>query len=208
MSYGRLRRRMSGPDAKLSTPVRTTAQLARMTACIAIYCASTADDQPDLVQGAEAMVDAIAERGMRIVYGGASVGLMGVVGRRAIARHVDITGILPTALLHREAGLLGLTRAEIVDSMIVRKARMAELADAFIALPGAVGTLDEIFEQWTTHYIQVHQKPIGFLDTGGYWTPLMEALVGMHARGVVRREHLAIPVVDADPTKLLQRMFP
>ena len=179
-----------------------------MTACIAIYCASTADDQPDLVQGAEALVDAIAERGMRIVYGGASVGLMGVVGRRAIARHVDITGILPTALLHREAGLLGLTRAEIVDSMIVRKARMAELADAFIVLPGAVGTIDEIFEQWTTNYIQVHQKPIGFVNTGGYWTPLMEALVGMHARGVVRREHLAIPVVDADPTKLLQRMFP
>lgn len=179
-----------------------------MKPCIAIYCASTADDQPDLVQGAEALVDAIAERGMRIVYGGASVGLMGVVGRRAIARHVDITGILPTALLHREAGLLGLTQMELVDSMVVRKARMAELADAFIALPGAIGTLDEIFEQWTTHYIQVHQKPIGFLNTGGYWTPLMEALVGMHARGVVRTQHLQIPIVEEHPTALLKRMFP
>ena len=179
-----------------------------MTARIAIYCASTADDQPDLVRGAEALVDAIAERGMSIVYGGASVGLMGVVGRRAIARGVDILGVQPKALLNREFGQAGLTRTEIVDSMIERKARMASIADAFIALPGAIGTLDEIFEQWTTRYIQVHQKPIGFLDTSGYWKPLMGALEVMHTRGVVRAAHLAIPIIEEDASTLLQQMFP
>lgn len=179
-----------------------------MSLRIAIYCASSADDQLDLVRGAEALVDAIAERGMSIVYGGASVGLMGVVGRRAIDRDVDILGVQPKSLLSREFGQVGLTRTEIVDTMIDRKARMASIADGFIALPGAIGTLDEIFEQWTTRYIQVHQKPIAFLDTGGYWQPLMLALEGMHRRGVVRAAHMAIPIVEEDAKALLQRMFP
>jgi uncharacterized protein (TIGR00730 family) len=179
-----------------------------MNARVALYCASTADDQPDLVAGAEALVDALAERGMGIVYGGASVGLMGIVGRRAIARHIDILGIQPKALLSREIGQPGLSHTEVVDTMIERKARMAAMADGFIALPGAIGTLDEIFEQWTTRFIGVHQKPIGFLDTSGYWQPLMSALQTMRARSVVREGHMTIPVVEEDPRRLLQRMFP
>ena len=127
---------MSGQGAKLSTPGGPTAQLKRMSACIAIYCACTADDPPDLVHGAEALGSMPSPSVECIVYGGASIGLMGVVGRRATARHVDITGILPTALLHREAGLLGLTQMEIVDSMIDRKARAWNLPNATFAAQG------------------------------------------------------------------------
>ena len=174
---------------------------------IAIYCASNADDVPAFVRGAEDLVDAIAERGLGIVYGGASVGLMGVVARRALHRGVDVLGVLPRRLLDRELLMPDLKRTEIVDTMAERKLLMSREASAFIALPGAIGTLDEILEEWTTRYLGVHDKPIGFHDVAGYWRPFFTALESMRAAGVVRDAHMSIPVIDEDARRLLDRML-
>lgn len=179
-----------------------------MTKLVAVYCASNADDVPGFVRGAEALVDAIADRGMGVVYGGARVGLMGVVARHALARGIEVVGVIPKRLLDRELLMPGLTRTEIVETMAERKAIMAREASAFVALPGAIGTLDEILEEWTTRHLGIHDKPIGFHDVEGYWSPFLEALRTMHARGVVRDVHLAIPVVHADARALLDAMLP
>lgn len=175
---------------------------------VAIYCASNGADDPALVAGAEALVDAIAARGLGIVYGGASVGLMGVVARRALAEGVDIFGVLPRRLLDRELLQPDLSRTELVDTMTERKTIMAREASAFVALPGAIGTLEEILEQWTARYVGYHDKPIGFLDIDGYWSPFFAAMQAMQQRGVVRAAHLAIPLIDSDPASLLDRLLP
>lgn len=175
---------------------------------IAVFCASNAGDDPALASASRALVDAIAARGFGIVYGGASVGLMGVVAAQALTRGVDVIGVLPKRLLGRELLMPDLTRTFLVDTMAERKERMAKEADAFIALPGSIGTLEEILEQWTAHYLGYHDKPIGFLDVDGYWQPLFSALASMHARGVVRSEHLRIPVLGTDPVALLDQLLP
>ncbi len=179
-----------------------------MTKRIAVYCASNADDVPALVTGARDFVDAIAERGFGIVYGGARVGLMGVVAQRAIERGVEVIGVIPKRLLDRELLMPGLSKVVIVETMAERKALMSEEAAAYVALPGAIGTLDEICEQWTLRHIGVHDKPIGFHDVDGYWAPLLGAIRAMHARGVVREAHLAIPVVHHDARTLLKTILP
>lgn len=179
-----------------------------MTTRIAVYCASNADDVPTLVAGARDFVDAVAERGFSIVYGGARVGLMGVVAQRAIERGVEVIGVIPKRLLDRELLMPNLSNVVIVETMAERKALMAHEASAYVALPGAVGTLDEIFEQWTLRHVGVHDKPIGFHDVDGFWSPMLGALRTMNARGVVRDAHLAIPHVHHDARTLLRAMLP
>jgi uncharacterized protein (TIGR00730 family) len=174
---------------------------------VAVFCASNAGEDPVLCAGARALVDAIADRGLGIVYGGASVGLMGVVARHALQRGADVIGVLPKRLLDRELLQPDLSRIHLVDSMTERKERMAAEADAFVALPGSIGTLEEIIEQWTANYLGYHRKPIGFLDVDGYWQPFFSALATMQARGVVRPEHLRIPLIDQDPVALLERLL-
>lgn len=174
---------------------------------IAIFCASNGDDVPSFVRASEALVDAIAARGLGIVYGGARVGLMGVVARRALAVGVNVTGVIPRSLLDRELLMPGLDRAEVVETLAERKLLMSREADAFIALPGAIGTLDELLEEWTLHYLGVHEKPIGILDVDGYWTPFLAALEQMHRAGIVRGAHLEIPLVERDPTALVDRLL-
>lgn len=178
-----------------------------MTKLIAVFCASNADEIPSLVEAAESLVDEIAERGLGVVYGGARVGLMGVVARRALARGIPTVGVIPRRLLDRELLMPGLSDTHIVETMAERKAVMAQTASAFVALPGAIGTLDEIVEQWTLHYLGEHDKPIGFLDVEGYWQPLFDALAAMSQRGVVRPAHLAIPRVHTEPHALLDALL-
>jgi uncharacterized protein (TIGR00730 family) len=101
-----------------------------------------------------------------------------------------------------------LSRVELVDTMTERKIRMAVQASAFVALPGAIGTLEEILEQWTARHIGYHDKPIGFLDVDGYWAPFMAAMQTMMLRGVVRPQHLSIPVIATDADDLLERLLP
>ncbi|MDF8263743.1 LOG family protein [Luteipulveratus flavus] len=127
-----------------------------------------------------------AERGVGVVYGGASVGLMGVVADTALAHGVEVIGVIPRAVFSAEVPHHGLTELIQVESMHERKAVMASYADAFVALPGGLGTLEEIFEVWTWRTIGLHDKPVAFYDVDGYWSPLLGALDHMVAAGFVR----------------------
>ncbi len=146
---------------------------------------------------------ALARRRLGLVYGGSSIGLMGAVADAALAEGAEVVGVIPGALEAREIGHRGLTRLEVVGSMHERKARMAELADAFVALPGGMGTLEEFAEILTWAQLGLHRKPCGLLDVEGYWRPLVAFFDHARDEGFLRREHRALLRVAASPEALL-----
>lgn len=137
------------------------------------------------------------------MYGGASVGLMGVLADAARACGAEVVGVIPRALVDRELAHRGLTELHVVDTMHERKARMAELSDAFVALPGGLGTLEELFEVWTWGMLGLHAKPYGLLDVAGYYQPLIRFLDHARDEGFIRPAQRARLVVDTDPDRLL-----
>jgi uncharacterized protein (TIGR00730 family) len=134
-------------------------------------------------EAAAALAEGLVARGIGIVYGGAQVGLMGLVADTALAAGGEVIGVIPRQLVDREIAHRGLTRLIEVDSMHERKAQMAELADAFVALPGGVGTLEELFEVFTWALLGIHDKPVALLDPDGYYDPLVEQLDRMVTEG-------------------------
>jgi uncharacterized protein (TIGR00730 family) len=173
---------------------------------ICLYAGSRAGADPAFTRAADALARELARRGIGVVYGGARVGLMGTLADAALAEGGEVIGILPSALRDREVGHTGLTRLEIVGTMHERKARMAELADAFIALPGGIGTLEEVVEAVTWTMLGIHRKPVGLLDVGGYWAPLGQMLDGMAVAGFLPPEHRALMLSAEDPDELLERL--
>jgi uncharacterized protein (TIGR00730 family) len=166
---------------------------------VAIFCGSS--EIPTLHDAAAAaFARRLVEEGVGVVYGGGRVGLMGVVADAALAAGGEVIGVMPQHLVDREIAHRGVTRLEVVASMHERKARMAELADAFVALPGGAGTLEEIFEAWTWGQLGLHQKPTALLDLGGFYGPLIEQLRVMQVEGYLAREQFkALGVVrDAE----------
>ena len=147
----------------------------------------------------------MAREGIGLVYGGGSVGLMGEVADEVLRAGGEAIGVIPHALWAREVGHRGLTDLRIVETMHERKATMADLSDAFIALPGGLGTLEEIFEIWTWSQLGLHAKPMGFLDVNGFWAPLMEFLDGAVSARFIREQHRDIALVDDDVERLLRR---
>jgi hypothetical protein len=147
----------------------------------------------------------LARDGIGLVYGGGSVGLMGEVADAALHAGGEVTGVIPHALWAREVGHRGLTDLRIVETMHERKAMMADLADAFIALPGGLGTLEEIFEIWTWAQLGLHAKPLGFLDVSGFFTPLMVFLDRAVRERFVKEPYRSIALIDADAERLLRR---
>ncbi|MBS0199812.1 MAG: TIGR00730 family Rossman fold protein [Proteobacteria bacterium] len=143
---------------------------------ICVYCGSNAGSDPRYAEAARALGRRIANEGAQLVYGGGNVGLMGIVADAVLAAGGEVTGIIPHQLMNWEVGHRGLTRLEVVDSMHERKARMFELSDAFIALPGGFGTLDEMFEMLTWRQLGLGKKPCAFLDIADFWKPLMSML--------------------------------
>lgn len=139
---------------------------------VCVFCGASPGGDPAYRAAAEAMGREIAGRGLRLVYGGARVGLMGAVADAALGAGGEVIGVLPHALADKEIAHDGLTRLEVVASMHERKARMAELSDGFIALPGGAGTLEEIFEIWTWGQLGFHAKPAAFLNVRGYYNGL------------------------------------
>src|SRR2546430_4734239 len=139
----------------------------------------------------------IARRGYGLVYGGASCGLMGACADAALAGGAEVVGVLPRALTTREIAHTGLTEMRIVGSLHERKAVMSALSDAVVALPGGCGTLDELFEAITWGQLGLHEKPIGVLDTGGYWAPLVSLLEHINAEGFVRPALRLVRAPDA-----------
>jgi uncharacterized protein (TIGR00730 family) len=142
---------------------------------------------------------------LRLVYGGSSVGLMGIVADTVLAAGGEVVGVIPQALLDKEVGHGGLTELHVTASMHERKAKMEELSDGFVALPGGVGTLEEIFEIWTWAQLGLHAKPCGLLDAGGFYAALVEHVDRATAEGFIRSEHRDMLLVEKDPETLLDR---
>jgi hypothetical protein len=172
---------------------------------VCVFCGSNAGRDPLYVEAARNLGQLFAREGVGLVYGGGSVGLMGEVADAVLAAGGEVTGVIPHALWAREVGHRGLTDIRIVDTMHERKAMMADLADAFIALPGGLGTLEEIFEIWTWAQLGLHAKPMGFLDVNGFYAPLMQFLDRAVREQFVRTEHRAIALIDSDPAALLKK---
>jgi hypothetical protein len=155
---------------------------------------------------AHAFGGVLARRGLGLVYGGGRVGLMGAVADGALAEGGEAIGVIPQELVERELAHTGLTDLHVVASLHERKARMADLADAFVALPGGFGTLDELMEQLTWSQLGLHAKPVGLLDVEGYWRPLIELARHSTEEGFVRESDLAAIVVGEDPELVLDQL--
>ena len=150
---------------------------------ICVYCGSNAGSKPAYTERAIALGDRLARDGIRLVYGGGNVGLMGIVADAVLANGGDVLGVIPQQMVDWEVAHRGVTRLEVVDSMHTRKARMFELSDGFVALPGGFGTLDEMFEMLTWRQLGIGDKPCAFLDVDGFYAPL----IGMIDRMVEER---------------------
>ena len=161
---------------------------------------------PAYAEAARAFGAAAAGRGLGIVYGGGRVGLMGAVADAALAAGGEVVGAIPQELVDRELAHPGLTELHVVGSLHERKALMAELSDAFVALPGGFGTLDELMEQLTWSQLGLHAKPVGLLDVEDYWRPLIALARHATQEGFVRESDLAAIAVAGDAESLLDRL--
>jgi uncharacterized protein (TIGR00730 family) len=173
---------------------------------ICVFCGSSSGRRPEYAAAARQLGTLLAKQGMRLVYGGGNVGLMGVIADAALAADGQVVGVIPAHLMAKELGHLGLSELKIVDSMHERKALMADLSDAFIALPGGIGTLEELLEILTWGQLGLHAKPCGLLDVGGYYAPLRQMLATAAAEGFLRPEHERLLVCSSDPVELLERL--
>jgi uncharacterized protein (TIGR00730 family) len=172
---------------------------------VCIFCGSYSGVRADYAAAARAMAAALVRNGLELVYGGGRVGLMGIVADEVLGLGGTAIGVIPRALREREVGHEGLTQLHVVETMHERKALMADLADAFVALPGGLGTLEEIFEIWTWAQLGMHEKPCGFLDVAGYYTPLAAFLDHATREGFVRPQMRGAALFDSDPEAMLQR---
>ena len=177
-----------------------------MIRSVCVFCGSNVGSDPRFAAVARAFGALLASEGIALVFGGGSVGLMGVVADAVLANGGKAIGVIPRALWDREIGHRNLSELHIVESMHERKAMMASLADAFVALPGGLGTLEEIFEVWTWAQLGIHAKPVAFLDAEGFYSPLLEFLDRAVDAGFIRAHYRAIAIVDADPAMLLRRL--
>jgi hypothetical protein len=173
---------------------------------LCVYCGSSAGARPAYAEAAHALGTLLAAEGVGLVTGGGRVGLMGVVADAVLAGGGEAVGVIPQALADREVGHAGLTELHVVATMHERKALMAHLADAFVALPGGLGTLEEIAEMMTWAQLGFHPKPCGLLDVDGYYAPLVRFFDHATAERFVRPEHRALLVVDERPARMLARL--
>lgn len=173
---------------------------------ICIYCGSNNGNQPAYVSSAQEMGKALSERGIRLIYGGGKVGIMGIVADAVLDNGGEVTGVITKALFDLETGKNELDDLRIVGDMHERKAGMAELAEGFIALPGGFGTFEELFEAITWLQLGIHHKPVGILNVNGYYDHLLDFLRHSSKQGFVREAHLQMLLVDEDPNALLDKM--
>jgi uncharacterized protein (TIGR00730 family) len=170
-----------------------------------VYCGANAGASPRFAEEARALARALVARNLSLVYGGGKVGLMGVIADEVLRLGGEVTGVIPTALVEREVGHTGLTRQFIVKDMHERKAMMAQLADGFIAMPGGLGTLEELFEVLTWAQLGIHSKPIGLLNVDGYYDGLVNFVRHATEQELVRPQHAALMMVENDAEALMRR---
>lgn len=166
---------------------------------VALFTGSSEGHDPRWRAAVVDLTRHLARQGAGVVYGGASVGLMGAVADTALAEGVEVIGVIPQNLFAAEVPHRELTELHEVESMHDRKALMASYADAFVALPGGIGTLEEIFEVWTWRHLGLHDKPVALYDAHGFWAPLVAALDGIVDAGFIRAEVRDRLIVEGDP---------
>ncbi|WP_346838405.1 TIGR00730 family Rossman fold protein [Microbulbifer sp. SAOS-129_SWC] len=173
---------------------------------ICVYCGSSPGRRPEYLQAAEALGAALVARDIGLVYGGASIGVMGALADAVLAKGGRVTGVIPEALAVREVPHSGITEMRVVDSMHERKAMMEELSDGFIALPGGLGTLEELFEILTWAQLGFHRKPCGLLDVAGYYRHLATFLDHCVAEQLLQPQYRAMLLEADHPGRLLALM--
>ena len=173
---------------------------------ICVYCGSTDKMHPAYQEAAWEMGATIAARGMQLIYGAGSTGLMGAVADGALEAGGEVIGVIPGYFNTPTLAHFGLTKLEVVDTIHERKARMIELADAFIALPGGFGTLEELFEALTWAQIGLHHKPVGLLNVRNYYDPLLKLIEHVHSEGFIYDEHSALFTCREKPGDLLDAL--
>ena len=174
---------------------------------VCVFCGSRMGARPDYLAGAKALGTELARRGLTLVYGGTSVGLMGAMADAALAGGGKVVGVLPQVLSDREIAHPRLTELHLVDSMHTRKAMMAERADAFIAMPGGVGTFEELFEITTWAQLGIHHKPIGLLNVADFYGPLLTLMRRAVDEGFIPETRAQPFSYDASPAALLERLL-
>jgi len=173
---------------------------------VCVFCGSSPGADPAYLEGARALGEAIAATNRVLVYGGAKLGLMGAIADTVLAAGGEVIGVLPQSLVDKEVAHRGLTQLHIVHSMHERKTMMAGFSDAFVAMPGGLGTLEELFEVWTWSQLGLHRKPIGMFGPRAFFSPLLTYLDHLVAQGFVRKEHREAVTLDEDPYALLERL--
>ena len=173
---------------------------------ICVFCGSSAGKNPAFSQTAVRFGELLARNGQTLVYGGSNVGLMKIIADAALSKDGRVIGVMVDYLVEKEVAHDALSELRIVPTMSQRKALMAELSDGFVALPGGIGTLDELFEIWTWSQLGFHRKPFGLLNVDGFFDPLITYLTAVADQGFMRPEHLEMLLVEDDPARLLERM--
>jgi hypothetical protein len=173
---------------------------------VCVYCGSAMGASPVYAEAAKTFGRALVDANLALVYGGGKVGLMGVIADEVMARGGRAIGVIPELLVDKEVGHNGLSELRVVPDMHHRKRMMADLSDAFVALPGGVGTLEELFEVYTWAQLGYHHKPVGVLNIDGFYDPLMSLLTHTVSEGFMRQTYLDLLLVDADPKQLIDRL--
>ncbi|MFA5920645.1 MAG: TIGR00730 family Rossman fold protein [Methylococcaceae bacterium] len=170
---------------------------------ICIYCGSSPGRLDAYASAAFSLAESLVSRNIRLVYGGASIGIMGMVADQVLKLGGQVIGVIPKALAHKEVAHHHLTELHVTQSMHERKMLMAELSDGFVALPGGIGTLEELFEIWTWAQLGFHRKPCGLLNVEGYYDSLITFLDHVLAEQFVKKHHHAMLIVETNPDALL-----
>jgi len=173
---------------------------------VCIYCGSSPGNRPEYAEAARAMGRLLAERGLALVYGGGKVGLMGIVADAVLAHGGTAIGIIPEALMQKEVGHRGLSELHVVRNMHERKQMMADRADAFVAMPGGVGTFEELFETFTWLQLGYHAKPVGLLNAAGFYDGMRGFLQHAVDEGFLKQVHNDLLHVDTTPEGILDKL--
>ena len=173
---------------------------------LAVYCGSADGSRPEFAEAARATAAAMVSQGVDLVYGGGRLGLMGVIADAVLAEGGRVYGVIPTALVNLEVAHTGLTELHRVETMHERKAKMTDLADAFLALPGGIGTLDELFEAWSWNALGYHKKPFCLLNVDGFWDGMIEFIDHAADSGFLSDKRRSQLLVAATPSQALEML--
>ncbi len=174
---------------------------------ICVFCGSKTGNSPLFLEAAVQLGRVLAERGLELVYGGASIGLMGAVADSVMAGGGKVVGVIPEAMASKEVAHDGLTEMHVVSSMHERKSMMARLADAFVALPGGFGSFEELLEMITWAQLGIHRKPVGILNVSGYYDPLIQLFEGAIEAGFIKSRNRQLYVIEREADRLLQTLL-